>query len=196
MEPQQKPPMTVKRFLKLTTWFSAGLVLLALAVNSLAFGKPLTYPVLLTFKAAGMAVFAAAGLMLLVGLLVRYELPFMRRIRDKLGLFKRLLLDMSHAEKIYISLLAGISEELFFRGCLQPLVGIAAASVIFGALHAFTFSYFLLATAIGIYLGVLLQYSGNLFVPMAVHALYDVFALNLMVWVYRRQSEAGADEDS
>lgn len=191
MKPQQKLRMTRKRFLELTTYFSAGLVLLALAVNSLVIGKPLTYPVLASPQALGLALIAAAGLMTLVCLLVRYELPFMRRIRGKLGLFKALLLEMSHAEKIYISVLAGFSEELFFRGCLQPLVGIAAASIIFGALHALTFSYFLLATTIGVYLGVLLQYSGNLFVPMAVHALYDVFALNLMVWIYR--NKGGAD---
>ncbi len=163
-------------------------MLLALAVNSLVIGKPLTYPVLATPQALGQAVVAAAGLMLLVGLLVRYELPFMRRIQDKLELFKTLLLEMSHAEKIYISVLAGVSEELLFRGCLQPLVGIAVASVIFGALHAFTFSYFLLATTIGAYLGVLLQWSGNLFVPMAVHALYDIFALNQMAWIYRKKA--------
>lgn len=193
MEPQQKQRMAKKSFLKLITYFSAGLVLLALAVNSLVIGELLTYPILTTPQAVGQAVVAAAGLMLPVGLLVRYELPFMRRIQDRLELFKALLLGMSHVEKIYISVLAGVSEELLFRGCLQPLVGIAVASVIFGALHAFTFSYFLLATAIGVYLGVLLQWSGNLFVPMAVHALYDIFALNLMIWVYRKKGDADGE---
>ena len=36
---------------------------------------------------------------------------------------------------VTISLAAGLGEELFFRGVLQPELGLVAASVIFGALH-------------------------------------------------------------
>ena len=60
-----------------------------------------------------------------------------------------------------VSLVAGVGEELFFRGVLQPTLigwigiaaGLIAASVVFGLLHAITPTYALLATAVGAYLG-------------------------------------------
>lgn len=88
-------------------------------------------------------------------------------------------------ELAIIALLAGVSEELLFRGVLQtlvgswtsPLVGLVIASLTFGALHAVSRLYFLLATAIGAYLGWLLVEFNDLTVPIAAHALYDFIAL-------------------
>lgn len=179
--------MPRNRFLRLTTIFYAGLALLALVLNRLLNGAYLPFRLALTPQAAGLSLIAAGLPMAGVWLLVRLDLPFMRRILEKMRRFKALLVELNQAEKIYISILAGFAEELLFRGFLQPLWGIAAASIIFGALHAATLGYFLLASLMGFYLGWLFQYGGNLLVPMAVHALYDVFALNLLARIYRRE---------
>lgn len=177
--------MQKQRFLRLTTRFYAGLALIGVGLNRLLTGEFLSVPIELNWQSAGQAVSATGLLIALLWLLVSLNLPFMKRIHEKLEGIKKLIVSLSFPEIVYLSLCAGFSEELFFRGVLQPSWGIVIVSFIFGALHAVTFSYFLLATAIGFFLGWLLQYSGNLMVPIAVHVLYDVFALTLLARLYR-----------
>lgn len=87
---------------------------------------------------------------------------------------------------VLVSLLAGVGEELLFRGVVQaglvspltPFGAILIASVLFGAAHAVSLSYWVLATLMGIYLGLLYHWTGNLLVPIVVHALYDWVAIH------------------
>ncbi|HEY2760118.1 MAG TPA: CPBP family intramembrane glutamic endopeptidase [Pirellulales bacterium] len=97
-----------------------------------------------------------------------------------------------------ISVMAGLGEELLFRGVLQPVLigwlGIAAglciASVIFGLLHAVTITYAVLATIVGVYLGWLALATGNLLGPIIAHGLYDFVALVYLIRsTPRRQDE-------
>ena len=89
-----------------------------------------------------------------------------------------------------ISLLAGIGEEALFRGFLQTFIaqhstawaGIVLASIIFGLAHAVSRTYAIVATVIGVYLGLLYFYTGNLVAPVVCHAVYDFIAL---VWLTR-----------
>jgi uncharacterized protein len=175
------------QFLKLTTLFSAGLASVTLALNRLLTGEYFPSPVALTWQAIGLVIVASCLLMAVISLLVRFDRIFMPGILAKLRQLKPLLIGLNQTERIYIAVLAGFSEELLFRGFLQPFAGIAAASIIFGAMHAVTFGYFLLAAAMGFYLGWLFQATGNLLVPMAVHAFYDIFALNLLARIYIRE---------
>ena len=85
-----------------------------------------------------------------------------------------------------VAVLAGVSEELLFRGVLQtahrsvddavwsasPLP--AWCSV---ACMRFRSMYFILATLIGVYLGWLLLKFDDLTVPIVAHGLYDFVAL-------------------
>jgi len=90
---------------------------------------------------------------------------------------------------VLVSLLAGIGEEVMFRGVIQAgladrlpawlAVGIAA--LLFGAAHWLTTSYAVFATLIGIYLGILFLVTGNLLAPAVTHALYDAVALSILV---------------
>ncbi len=96
---------------------------------------------------------------------------------------------------IAVSLLAGFGEELLFRGVIQAgleqltgaLPGLLLASLIFGLLHAITPAYFILATIMGLYLGLLYQQTGNLLIPCLVHALYDWAAIT---WYLRGRTTA------
>ncbi|MEX2091273.1 MAG: CPBP family intramembrane glutamic endopeptidase [Pirellulales bacterium] len=91
----------------------------------------------------------------------------------------------SVVELAIVAVLAGVSEELLFRGALQtcvgkwttPLVGLVVAGLVFGALHAVSRLYFVLATLIGVYLGWLLLQFDDLMVPIVAHGLYDFVAL-------------------
>jgi membrane protease YdiL (CAAX protease family) len=94
---------------------------------------------------------------------------------------------------VALSMAAGIGEELMFRGFLQQwLAGyytaeaaIGFASVIFGLLHFFTFSYFLLTTVLGAAMGIAYHITGSLILVMSWHALYDL----LVIWILARRPE-------
>lgn len=82
---------------------------------------------------------------------------------------------------VFISLFAGIGEEIFFRGILQrlfirafknPWMGIVLAATIFSAFH-FQFFGFFPRLALGIVLGVIYWYSGSLWTAIFAHFLYD-----------------------
>lgn len=90
-----------------------------------------------------------------------------------------------------LAVLAGLGEELLFRGVIQqalagawsPVFAIFVAAILFGLAHAVSIAYFLFACVIGLYLGVLYHLSGNLLVPILVHVFYDWAAIHF----YRRQ---------
>jgi hypothetical protein len=84
-----------------------------------------------------------------------------------------------------ISLGAGVSEELLFRGVAQSwtqnhygvVAGLILPSIIFGLLHARNAMYAVIAGSVGLYLGVLFLITGDLVAPIVTHALYDYIAL-------------------
>ena len=88
-----------------------------------------------------------------------------------------------------IAFFAGVGEELFFRGWMQAvlversgvLIGILITSLIFGVLHYLSTAYFIYAFLTSIYLGIIYLVTGNLFIVMAIHAVYDFAALVYLV---------------
>jgi len=90
---------------------------------------------------------------------------------------------------VFISLLAGVGEELFFRGWMQNLLtvkfglwfGIILTSLIFGFAHYISKEYAIYASLMGIYLGLIYQVSENLYLVIAIHALYDFIALLCLI---------------
>ena len=90
---------------------------------------------------------------------------------------------MPLGEVLTVSCLAGVSEEVFFRGVLQHEIGLLPASLVFGVLHALSVPYMLWATAVGCYLGWLAQVSGNLWLPITTHALVDIVGLGYIRFV-------------
>jgi CAAX protease family protein len=77
----------------------------------------------------------------------------------------------------FISVCAGLGEELLFRGAIQVKFGIVVASIIFGLLHFITPAYCIIATIMGFYLGFLFQYYDSLLIPIQLHFVYDLGAL-------------------
>lgn len=82
---------------------------------------------------------------------------------------------------VFISLFAGIGEELFFRGILQrifirmtqnPWMGIVLTAAIFSGIH-FQFYGFFPRFLLGILLGAIYWYSGSLWTAILAHFLYD-----------------------
>lgn len=130
----------------------------------------------------------------------------MKDIRDllieRLGPF---LNACSAADLLYLGLLAGVAEELLFRGVLQPwfegdwgwLGGIVISNLIFALAHWVTPLYGLLAGLTGAYLGVTLDITGerNLVVPVLIHGIYDFLAFSAVAGRYRKEAVAGRIAD-
>lgn len=87
-----------------------------------------------------------------------------------------------------LSLAAGIGEEVLFRGFLQtglvalagPLPGIVAAALLFGLVHCLSLAYFLMASLLGILLGLAYAVTDSLLLVVTWHAVYDLVALVLL----------------
>jgi membrane protease YdiL (CAAX protease family) len=184
------------QFLRLATWFEGGLILIAYAVGWLVSVDPLAHwaadPMALVWGIAG-------TLPLYVLFAVTYSVPIagMRDIKrflvEKLGPF---LGGCRWPELLYLGFLAGISEEILFRGLLQPwferdwgwLGGIVFSNMIFALVHWVTPLYALLAGLTGAYLGLALDFGGerNLSIPVLIHAIYDFLAFLAVARTYRR----------
>jgi membrane protease YdiL (CAAX protease family) len=103
-------------------------------------------------------------------------------------LIAEMFLEASAAQFALIAVLAGVGEELLFRGVLQsligqwttPMMGLCIASLLFGMVHALSKLYFFLATAIGLCFGVIVLQYNDLVAPMVAHSLYDFFALTYL----------------
>jgi hypothetical protein len=81
---------------------------------------------------------------------------------------------------ILIGAAAGVGEEWLFRGVLQPLVGLAAASVLFGLAHVGgrrMLPFGVWAMGMGLVMGGLAILTGGLTAPVVAHAVYDMLAL-------------------
>ncbi len=88
---------------------------------------------------------------------------------------------------LLVSAVAGIGEELLFRGLLIGSliegtgVGIPVALVVssgvFGLAHPISRSYAVVAGAVGLYLGGTYLWSGGVLAPIVAHGLYDFVAL-------------------
>ena len=106
------------------------------------------------------------------------QIEFMFRKRTPTELFLNL---------VFISLFAGIGEELFFRGVLQrlfikitrsPWAGIIITAIIFSAIHLQFFGFFP-RFFLGILLGALYWFSGSLWTAMLAHFVYDALIIVL-----------------
>ncbi|MGQ0735687.1 MAG: lysostaphin resistance A-like protein [Acidobacteriota bacterium] len=91
---------------------------------------------------------------------------------------------------ILIGAVAGVGEEWLFRGLLQPVVGIVAASAIFGIVHVGgrgMWAFGVWAALMGGALGGLMMATGGLAAPVVAHGVYDILAL---LYIRRRGTEA------
>jgi len=96
---------------------------------------------------------------------------------------------------LILAAIAGLSEELLFRGVIQPWIeaswgmtaGLVGSNIIFGLAHAVTPLYAVLATLVGIYLSLSLDYGGNrnLLLPIVIHGMYDFLAFVALMRAYR-----------
>ena len=172
--------------------FEGGLGVVAWILGWLSGCSPLT-TIELTTMSFGWGVLGTLPLILFLLLLERPSWAALVEIRRVVQELLVPLFDkFSIWQLLCVALLAGIGEELFFRGFIQgglaillmqfdvPAASLSAlflASAIFGVMHPITRTYAVLCMLAGLYLGAIWLWTGNLLVPILIHAIYDFFAL-------------------
>lgn len=114
------------------------------------------------------------------------NLPIMVNTKDFfVGLLKPLNLDNIHI--IFISICAGVGEELLFRGAIQPFLGVWITSILFVLLHGYLNPFNLPLTYYGIYMifviavmGLMTEQVGILSAIVA-HSIIDIILLYKIV---------------
>ncbi len=102
---------------------------------------------------------------------------------------------MRYHHTVMIGLVAGLPEEMLFRGAILPglgrshlVMGWLLSALIFGALHAVTRAYFVYATLAGLLLGAVAIWRGDLWAATTAHAALDALLMMLMLRDWRGQS--------
>ncbi len=190
-----KYSVTPADFFKKACLFEAALILVAMILGWIAHIDPFEN---LHFSETAIA-YGAIGTLPLFLLFL-----FMEQIQtESVVRIKKLLLDtlgpgLRHChwtDLLVLSAIAGFSEELLFRGVIQPwlesswgiAVGLVASNIIFGLAHAVTPLYAVIASLVGIYLSLSLDYGGerNLLLPIIIHGFYDFLAFVVLMRAYR-----------
>lgn len=191
-------PRNRNQFLNFAGLFEGGLAILALAVGWLVEVDPLKH-LTWDWRAVGWGVLGAVPTFLFFALTYRVPVGELRKIRDFLG--RELAPSLSVLrwyDLILMSILAGVSEELLFRGLLQPWIGVLWSNVLFGLVHWITPLYALIAFVIGSYLSWTMSVTDpqNLLTPIVTHAVHDYWAFLMIVAIYRRENTPPAASEN
>jgi len=97
--------------------------------------------------------------------------------------------NLSWATIIVISVMAGVSEELLFRGVIQsylisisnPGFGIIVSAFLFGIMHFYNRLYIALTLIVGLFIGWLYYDTQSLLLVVVLHSVYDVLAFASIV---------------
>jgi membrane protease YdiL (CAAX protease family) len=189
--------LNAENFYTKACWLEASLLLVALVLSWLADLNPVA-DWHFTEKGWLYGILGTAPLLLLFFALEQAAFPAVTQIRELLlntlapGLVKKHWSDL-----LTLAAIAGISEEVLFRGVIQPwltahwtpIIALLGANLLFGLAHAVTPLYALLAMLVGVYLSLSMQVEGdtNLLIPIVIHGLYDFFALWALLKLYRHR---------
>ncbi|OAI51655.1 hypothetical protein AYO47_06935 [Planctomyces sp. SCGC AG-212-M04] len=171
---------------------TAALVYLALTVVALgvAWGAGVDLRPLLRFNWTA----AALGVAAVVPMsLVFFVAPDLKdKVVDLLG---PALAECRFFDLLLLAALAGVAEELVFRGAIEGwlqrydiVVAMIVTNILFGLMHPITLVYFLIAAGFGFYFSVLANLGAerNLTAPIVAHTVYDFLGFLLVARDYRK----------
>lgn len=150
----------------------------------LAFGEPVgalfaTRSVQLEID---LAVGLAVGLTTVLGWRVSLAFGWARRL-DRA--FRHMLAGIRPSDAFGLALMSALAEELFFRGFLQPRLGLAATAVLFGLVHIphrrSQIPWTVGAIAMGFVLGLLYDWRAGILAPTVAHFTVNYFNLHHLV---------------
>lgn len=137
----------------------------------------------------GVALALVSWLLLFVG--VKNVPLFAAKTREMLAPIRQYLSGMESWQLVVVALMAGVSEELFFRALLQNytaqylpgLISILLVSIVFGLMHASSMAYFIFAFVLSLIFGLVYFTEPDIVMLVIWHGVYDVIAM--LVIVYR-----------
>jgi len=190
-----EPSIDPENFFKTACYFESSLILVALFLGWIAGINPFE-TIIFNENTFINGILGTLPLCLIFIALNQMESKALQQIRKLLQETLGASLVKYHWTDLFVlAAIAGISEEILFRGVIQPwienswgmLAGLLVSSLIFGLIHAVTPLYFIMATAVSLYLGLYLDYGDtrNLLTPIIIHGLYDFFAFLVILHAYR-----------
>ncbi len=93
------------------------------------------------------------------------------------------LAGLSLGLRMLVSLSAGVVEELFFRGLLQPRIGILASTAMFGLAHlSYDQPWMLIGvTLLSLIFALLVRWRQSLLAAMVAHTVFDALQLAIII---------------
>jgi hypothetical protein len=182
------------RFVALAAVFYAVLLLAAAAVGALggrdafALGDSTLFGLLVGTTSASVTV--------ALGVILYRLLPALRRLSDELA--PRLVDGAKRRDLVLVSIISGVGEEAFFRGALQPDIGLVTSSLLFGILHVGPDRRYLVwtvwAVGAGFLFGLLYVWTGGILASVIAHVLHN--AATLLLWRWSRRMRYGTFGDN
>lgn len=106
--------------------------------------------------------------------------------------FAEVLGVLSKRDCLLLAIMSAIGEELFFRGAMQPTLGLIPTTIIFALMHFPPRRQFWPWTAsagiFGLLFGLLFKFSGNLLGPIIAHLVINACNLRSVASIARRRS--------
>ena len=154
-----------------------------------------------TFMAGAGAALVIASVLFVQARRVSGSARSLTRVRPKL---ERILLVLPHTVEerrlfLWLSLTAGVCEELLYRGFLffylghwmSPIAGLAVSSVIFGLGHVYQGMRGVLLTGlVGAFFGAIYMLCGSIVPAMVLHAAGDMYSGWIAHAALRREAES------
>lgn len=201
----QTPPINEQNFFKVACYFEGSLIVVAIVLGWIADIDPFAN-IMFSERAVFYGFIGTIPLFVFFVALYQIQIDAFQQIKRTLLETLAPSMHRYHWTDLFIlGAIAGITEEILFRGVIQPWMestwgmteGLIASSIIFGLVHAVTPLYALLATLVGIYLGLSMDYGGqrNLLNPIIIHGLYDFLAFLVIVRTYRSNQAEAVDQD-
>ncbi len=147
------------------------------------------------------AAWQGIGIGLLLGTVFALGMWYGGRYIEGFAAIRQKIAQALELESIYgwhavaLSLIAAVPEEIFFRGAMQPTLGLILTALIFGVLHAMTRLYFIYAVLAGLGLGLLANWHGSLWMPIAAHFAVNCWSLMLLARWSRAENQKAPTEE-
>ncbi len=178
-----------------------GVLLLGVVVAWI-FQIPLHTQLKLSVSSIIIGVIVTLPLLALLAWFMKTSSPALAAFREsQLEFMANIGFDLTPARIVAMSIIAGVGEEVLFRGALQgvaerflPLaLALVLPNILFGALHARTALYAIIAGVLGLYLSIINWITDTLWPVMIAHTLYDIAAFEITRRMITQRNKSRTD---